>query len=171
MNPRGRSSVEEPRSGSGGYRGAMPRQDDFIERLAWLMDRSIPVGGGYSIGLDPIIGLVPGIGDFIGTAISSMIVFEAYRRGIPKPTVLRMVANVGIDAVLGAVPFLGDLFDFAFKANVKNLELYREAIAGVRDTRRDTRFLVGLAALVGILLAIPVLLIAWAVQYILPALT
>lgn len=138
--------------------------DQTIERLAWLMDGSIPLGS-YRIGLDPIIGLVPGVGDLIGTVVSSVIVVQAHRAGIPKPTLFRMVANVGIDALIGVIPFLGDLFDFAFKSNTRNVQLYREARAGVRDTRRDIGFLVVLLLALGAVVALPVLAIVWALQY------
>jgi hypothetical protein len=138
--------------------------DETIERLAWLMDRSIQLPGGYSVGLDPIIGLVPGIGDLIGTLVSSAIVVQAHRAGIPRSTLLRMVTNVGIDAVVGAIPFLGDLFDFAFKANTKNLELYRSARTGARDTRRDVGFLVAVLVALGSIVALPVLGIIWLIQ-------
>jgi len=125
------------------------------------MDRSIPIGGGYSIGLDPIIGLVPGIGDLIGTVVSAVIVYHAHRAGAPKVTVLRMLVNVGLDSVAGAIPFLGDAFDFVFKANQKNLELYRDAMSGMRDTRRDMGFLVVVLIALVLLLAIPILAIVW----------
>src|SRR3954447_13092616 len=108
------------------YSGRPHPSDEVIERLAWLMDNSIPIGGGFRIGLDPIIGLIPGLGDLIGALVSSMIVLQAHRAGIPRSTLLRMVANVGIDAAIGTVPFVGDALDFAFKANQKNLELYRQ---------------------------------------------
>jgi hypothetical protein len=125
------------------------------------MDRSIPLGGGYSIGLDPIIGLIPGVGDLITTAVSGFIIYQAQRAGIPKSTVLRMMINVGIDGAVGAIPFLGDLFDFAFKANQKNLELYRESMWGTRDTRRDTWFVAVVFIGIAILLALPILAIVW----------
>jgi hypothetical protein len=93
-----------------------------------------------------------------------MIIFHAHRAGIPRPTLLRMVANVGIDSVLGAIPFVGDLFDIAWQANTKNLELYRQAIRGERRTRQDTSFLIMLLAAVAVIVAIPVLLLVWLVQ-------
>jgi hypothetical protein len=130
------------------------------------MDRSIPIGGRYSIGLDPIIGLVPGIGDLIGTVVSGVIVYHAYQAGAPKVTVLRMLVNVGLDSVVGAIPFLGDLFDFVFKANQKNLELYRDAMSGMRDTRRDTGFLVVVVIGLALLLALPVLAMVWLIRAI-----
>ena len=125
------------------------------------MDGSIPLGRGYSIGLDPIIGLIPGIGDLIGTAISGFIVYHAHRAGAPKPTVLRMMVNVGVDSAVGAIPFLGDVFDFAFKSNQKNLALYRDAMSGMRDTRRDTGFLIVVLVGLALLFVLPILAIVW----------
>ncbi len=130
------------------------------------MDNSIPLPGGFRIGLDPLLGLMPGIGDLVGSLISAGIVLQAHRVGLPKPTLLRMVANVGIDAAVGSIPFAGDLFDFAFKANTKNLQLYRESRAGLHDARRDTWFLVVLLLALGLAVAIPMLLVLWAIQAI-----
>lgn len=133
--------------------------DEMVERLAWLMDNSIPLGSGYRIGLDPIIGLIPGIGDVLSTLISAALIVQAQRAGIPRATLLRMVANVGIDAVVGAIPVAGDVFDFAFKANQKNLQLYRESRAGVRKPGRDRLFLAGLFLLLAVLAAIPIVVL------------
>lgn len=130
------------------------------------MDRSIPIGSGYSIGLDPIVGLIPGIGDLISTAVSGFIILQARRMGVPKATVVRMMVNVAIDSAVGAIPFFGDVFDFAFKANQKNLELYRQSMTGIRDTRRDTGFLIAVVLGLAILLAIPVLAIIWLARLI-----
>ena len=128
------------------------------------MDGSIRLPGGFSIGLDPLIGLIPGIGDLIGTMVSSAIVLQARRAGIPKATLMRMIANVALDAIVGAIPFLGDVFDFAFKANAKNLELYRSARTGLRDTRRDVGFLSVVLLALGMVMALPVLAVIWVVQ-------
>lgn len=150
------------------YSGIRPHPaDQVVERLAWLMDHSIPLGRGMRIGLDPIIGLIPGLGDLIGSLVSATIVLQAHRAGIPRPTLMRMVANVGIDAAVGAIPFAGDLFDFAFKANTKNLQLYRESRAGVRDQRKDWLFLLGLLLALGLAVAIPILLMVWLFQTVL----
>ena len=142
--------------------------DESIEKLSWLMDNSIPIRGKYSIGLDPIIGLIPGVGDLIGTLVSAFIVLQAHRAGVPKPTILRMLANVGIDSTVGAIPFLGDIFDFAFKANRRNLELYRASIAGAHSTKRDYGFLLLLLVGLALLIAIPVLVILWLARLTFP---
>jgi hypothetical protein len=77
-----------------------------------------------------------------------------------------MVANVAIDSVVGSVPFLGDIFDVAWQANTKNLELYKQALRGERRTSRDTGFLLMLLAAVVIMVAVPVFLMIWAVQHV-----
>lgn len=91
--------------------------------LAWIMDRSIPIGGGRYVGLDPIIGLIPGLGDWLGAAISGVMVYEAVRLGLPVTVLVRMLANIAIEAAVGAVPVLGDIFDAAWQANQRNLRL------------------------------------------------
>ena len=140
--------------------GANRPAEETIEQIAWLMERSIPIGG-YRIGLDPILGLIPGVGDVLSSLISTVLVVQAYRAGVPKITVMRMVGNVGIDAVLGAVPFIGDLFDFVWKANTKNLELFRASVTGQRRTSSDWGFVLILALGLALVLAIPVLLLIW----------
>lgn len=94
-----------------------------IRFLANLLDTCFVLPGGYRIGIDPILGLIPGVGDIIGAALSLYLVREASRLGISKWIVFRMVGNVGVEALIGCVPVLGDLFDAAFKANIRNLRL------------------------------------------------
>ena len=97
-----------------------------LEVLAWVLDSSIPVPGTrLRIGLESLIGLVPVIGDVIGVAISSYILVLAARQGVPRVTLLRMGFNVTLEGVVGLIPVAGDLFDFAWKANTKNVALLR----------------------------------------------
>lgn len=91
--------------------------------LAWWLDSSIPLPGGYRIGFDGIIGLIPGLGDIVGGGLSSWIVYRAYQQGVPKFILARMLINILIDAVVGAIPIFGDIFDFIWKANQRNEEL------------------------------------------------
>ena len=136
----------------------LPPAPEWIDRLAWLMDRSIPIGR-WKIGLDGIIGLVPGLGDLVGAAISGVIVAAGIRAGLPRSAIARMVANVGIEALVGIVPFLGDLFDMAFKANTRNVQIYREALRGQRNRSKDSLFVTGVVLAFAALLALPVLVI------------
>ena len=117
------------------------------------MDESIRIGR-WSVGLDGFVGLIPGIGDMAGAAVSALIIARAMQSGISKSAVLRMVINVGLDSLVGAVPLFGDLFDFAFKSNSYNLKIYREALRSEREPLRDWLF-VGFVLL--ILLAIVLL--------------
>lgn len=104
--------------------------DREMERLERLLDQAFRVPGlGVRIGLDGLIGLVPGVGDTATAALAGLIVLAAWRRGARRRTLLRMGLNVGIDWLVGAVPLAGDLFDFAYKANMRNLRLLREDIA------------------------------------------
>lgn len=91
--------------------------------FAWWLDSSIPLPGGYRIGLDGIIGLVPGVGDMVGGGLSSWILYQAYQQGAPKLILARMLINILIDAVVGAIPLVGDIFDFIWKANLRNVAL------------------------------------------------
>jgi len=138
--------------------------DPWVEKLAWVMDRSIPIGGGLRIGLDPIIGLVPGLGDIVGALVSAAIVLSAVRARLPRSAIARMVANIAIDAVVGAVPLLGDVFDAAWQANVRNVQIYREALRQGRSRTVDSLFVAGVVLAFVLLLAIPVAVIVLLVK-------
>ena len=100
-----------------------------LDRYATLMDARFRVPGTrIRFGLDPIIGLLPGIGDALGLALSLYVVVEATRLGVPKRVLFRMLRNVGLEALVGVVPVLGDVFDIAFKANLRNAALLRRYI-------------------------------------------
>ena len=109
-----------------------------IERLGHLLDNSIRLPGGYRIGWDAIIGLIPGFGDIAGFVLSAYIVYEAARFRVPKVTLGRMVINLGIEALIGLLPFLGDLFDAAFKANLRNLDLLHHHIGEDRHRQEPS---------------------------------
>jgi hypothetical protein len=109
------------------------RRLERLRRLAVLMDSAIEVPGlGVSFGVDPIIGLVPVVGDLVSTAASLYIVYEAHRLGASKGVLARMLGNVALDLLVGEIPVLGDVFDVAFKANVRNLRLLGIDAKGVK---------------------------------------
>lgn len=110
-----------------------------LQRLARLWDAAVRLPGGIAIGLDPLVGLVPGIGDAAGALVSGYIVLEAARLGVPGATLVRMLANIGIDALLGAVPVLGDIFDVAWKSNLKNVALIERHLADPHGARAASR--------------------------------
>jgi len=97
-----------------------------IVRLEQLLEGLIRVPIiGRKIGLDALIGLVPGIGDAVAGAMGLYLVWEARNLGASNATLLRMLANVGIDTALGSVPIVGDMFDVFFRSNTRNLKLIR----------------------------------------------
>src|SRR5687767_2988259 len=101
-----------------------------LRRLAQLLDSSWGIPGTrWRIGLDALLGLVPGLGDAAGLIMAVYIIARAKGLGASKSTLVRMSVNVGIDALVGAVPALGDLFDAAFKANVRNIRLLEKDLA------------------------------------------
>jgi hypothetical protein len=114
----------------GTHRGGAHAESDALARLdflATLLDSAFLIPGtNVRFGLDGIIGLVPGIGDAITTAMSAWIVYEAKQLGVPKHVLARMIGNVALDGLVGAVPLAGDVFDVMFRANRRNIKLLRE---------------------------------------------
>lgn len=95
-----------------------------LERLLEGLFRMPLVG--RKVGLDAIVGLVPGIGDVVTAGMGLYLVWEARNLGLPRWQIWRMLGNIGIDTLLGAVPVAGDLFDFVYRSNTKNLKIIRK---------------------------------------------
>ena len=112
--------------------------DPLLEELSDWMDAKFEIPGtGIRFGLDPLLGLIPGLGDTLTALLSAFILSAAVQRGVPRITMARMGLNIGIDFLLGAVPLVGDLFDVAWKANLKNMELLRRStLAPDHEARR-----------------------------------
>ena len=122
------------------HRAAEHRAVERLRALAYLLDDRFAIPGTrYRIGLDGLVGLVPGIGDAVTTVLALYIVFEARRLGVPLTKLGRMGVNVGLDAVLGAVPLVGDLFDVAWKANRRNLTLLLDHLEAAGTRRAGHR--------------------------------
>lgn len=103
------------------------RDDAAVRRMrtvAYLLDDSVPIPGTrFSVGIDPLLGVLPVSGDVVGAGLSLYIVAESARLGVSTPTLLRMLANVSLDFAAGSIPVVGTVFDAAWKANKRNLEL------------------------------------------------
>ena len=107
-----------------------------LRKFAFLMDEAFPLPGtNIRVGLDAVIGLIPGIGDVVGGVMSTWIVVGALRHRVPARIIARMVLNILIDLLFGAVPVAGDVFDFLYEENVKNMRLLEKH----RDRRRPPR--------------------------------
>jgi len=144
-----------------------------VRVLAQLLDNAITIPGtGWKIGIDPIVGLIPGIGDLIGAILSAYIILEAARAEVPGFTLFRMVANLGLDTLVGSIPAVGDVFDAAWKSNMRNVALLERHLskqAALPPQRRSYSIgaivLTGIALLVilgvGLLLGIFVARLIW----------
>jgi hypothetical protein len=113
-------------------------------QFAWWLDESIKLPFvPFRIGLDAVVGLLPGAGDLVVGTMGAYALVVAWRLGAPAWVLGRMLANIGTDTILGAVPLLGDLFDAAFKANTRNRRLLEEWVARPGHTsRRSAAWLV-----------------------------
>ncbi len=100
-----------------------------VYRLARLLDSQFRIPGtGIRFGLDSILGLIPGAGDTVTAAMAGYIIFEAWRMGIRKGIIVKMVGNVVLDWVIGSIPLLGDIFDIGFKASTRNMYMLEEEL-------------------------------------------
>lgn len=121
---------------------------DRVRTLSYLLDNSIPIPGtSYRVGLDPLLGLVPGGGDTVGMILSAYIVMEGIRLRLPRESVTRMVSNLLLDAVLGTVPLVGDVFDATWKANSRNLALLEAHVQNPEGSRSADRWFLFLMAM------------------------
>lgn len=126
-----------------------------IRGLAQLLDNAIQIPGTrWRFGFDAIVGLIPVAGDLIGGLLSGYIILEAARAKVPTLTLARMLANVGIDTLVGSVPALGDLFDAAWKANIKNVELLERHLAVTAAPSGESRGVIGATVLAVIALVL-----------------
>jgi NAD/NADP transhydrogenase beta subunit len=99
----------------------------WIEKISKFLDSRFRIPGtNFTFGWDPLIGLIPGVGDFAGFIISSILMMYMTRYGASRKVVIMMSLNVLIDATFGSIPFIGSVFDFGFKANKRNIQLLKE---------------------------------------------
>jgi hypothetical protein len=136
---------------------------EALRRVAQLLDSAFVVPGtSYRVGLDPIVGLVPWLGDLVSPVFTIAMLWQARDLGLPRVVQLRMLFNVSIDTLVGLVPFFGDLFDFAWKANIKNMVLLERHVAEEhRASPGDWAFVIVSIVLVLVVAAVPFLLAGW----------
>jgi hypothetical protein len=123
--------------------------------VAHLLDEAVRIPGtDYRIGLDPLLGLLPVVGDAPAAAASAYVVATAAALGVPHTTLARMFLVVAVDAVVGSLPLVGDVFDAAFKANVRNVRLLEARLERPEAAVVDRRLLLAAGAAVCALLFI-----------------
>ena len=100
------------------------RLEPLFRWVAIVMDELIALPNSkFKFGLDPLIGLIPGIGDTASAIVSALVLIQAARRGLPKILLARMSLNILINEIVGIIPGVGDVFSFWFKSNKRNYEL------------------------------------------------
>ncbi len=129
-----------------------------IERarlLARLLDRLLRIPGtNIGIGLDPILGVIPGLGDALTMGLAGYLIVQAARAGASRDLLLRMLWNVTVDTLVGSVPVVGDLFDVTWAANLKNVELLERQLRDPGEARAAGRRFVALLVAALVLLAL-----------------
>jgi hypothetical protein len=140
-----------------------PRGLDALRRWARIFDSAFRIPGTrITFGLDPILGLIPGLGDVASPVFSLFFLWHGLRLGVPKVVLARMVFNALIDAGVGAIPVVGDVFDFGWKANAWNLALLeRHAVPGRRPTSGDWLVVILCSLAVVTAALVPILVLTW----------
>jgi hypothetical protein len=126
-----------------------------LKRLSHNLDEAITIPGTErKIGIDPIIGLIPGGGDLIGGALSIYIMHAGIRMGVPRAVIIRMFGNVALDFIIGCIPIIGDLFDAMWKSNQRNVKLIEQSVMSERKNTIFGFLLIGvlIKTLVGVIL-------------------
>lgn len=106
-------------------------------RFAKWMDQSIRLPGGFRIGVDGLVGLIPGVGDLVGLGLSSYPILQAHRAGVSRWHIARMSGNVLLETLIGSIPVVGDLFDFWFKANMRNVKILQQQLNHSRHSFKE----------------------------------
>ena len=142
--------------------------DGNLNIYAHLLDDVFRIPGTrIRLGLDGVIGLVPGIGDALAGIASSVFILAAWLRGVPYVTIARMMFNLGLAVLIGTVPLFGDIFDILWKTNRRNYALLtRQLREPHRHTWKDYAFLAALAVGLVALLAAPVVLLLLAAMWL-----
>ena len=121
-----------------------------ILAMSHMLDELVRVPGtSVKLGVDPLVGLIPVVGDIAAAVPGAWLIMEAWRFGIPHVVLGRMVVNLTVDLGIGAIPLIGDVYDIFFRSNARNLDLFRRyALEPETSTRRHRAFFIGLALFV-----------------------
>jgi len=135
------------------------------EFLAKILDTTVKIPGTpFYVGLDPLLGLIPGIGDVLANLIGTVILILAARLDVPQIVIARMSVNLLINGTIGAIPILGDLFSIWFRSHARNAELLRRAATQPhRETQQARLYVAGIIGGTVVLLLLAVAFVLWIV--------
>ena len=153
-------------------KGAEKPVEPLFRFIALIMDNLVRVPGtNFRIGLDPLLGLIPGVGDTSSAVVSALALVQAARQGMPKIVLARMALNILLNELIGIVPVIGDAFSFWFKSNARNYELVKQHASGSRTAKRsDWVFVIGVIILLAILVVTGLAVSFWLLQQLFKAL-
>lgn len=136
--------------------------------LAKALDTTVKIPGtSIYIGLDPLLGLIPGIGDAVANLIGTVILGLATRVRVPRIVLARMSLNLLINGVVGAIPIIGDLFSVWFQSNMRNAALLREAaMKPDRETRPDWLYVGGIVGGTVVLMLLAIAFVVWVLAHL-----
>lgn len=131
----------------------------WVERIAEILDSKFRVPGtNFRFGIDPLLGLVPFVGDITSFAISGYLIIFIAKKGISRKALILMILNVVVDTILGSIPLVGNIFDFTFRANRRNIRLLREHYEEGKYQGSGTGIVLLIAGiLIGLLILISIL--------------
>ncbi len=149
--------------------GGKQAVEPLFRLIAMLMDNLVRVPGTkVRFGIDPLIGLIPGLGDTGSAMVSALALIQAARHGLPKIVLARMSVNILLNELIGIVPVVGDAFSFWFKSNARNHELVKQHIAGARRASRgDWIFVFGVLVLLAVVVCIGIAVSLFVLQQLL----
>ncbi len=170
INGRRRPPVEEPEfEVLPPERGGKQAVEPLFRWIALVMDDFVRVPGTqFRFGLDPLIGLIPGLGDTGSAMVSAIALIQAARKGIPKIVLGRMATNILVNELVGIVPVIGDAFSFWFKSNARNYQLLKQHTAGTRKaSRSDWIFVFGVLLALVVVVAVGIVVSLFVLQQLL----
>jgi len=135
------------------------------EFLAKILDTTVKIPGTpFYVGLDPLLGLIPGVGDMIANLIGTVILILAARLRVPRVVIIRMSLNLLINGTVGAIPILGDLFSIWFRSHARNAELLRRAATHpYRETQQARLYVAAIIIGTVVLLLVAIAAVLWVV--------
>ena len=151
---------------------ALGRRVARLREWAGLLDNAFGIPGTrLRFGWDPILGLVPGIGDLIAPAYGIAIIVTAAQLGVPRVVQVRMLLTAAVDLVVGSIPVVGDVFDFVWRANYRNMALLERHLQAPRPARRtDWLFVIVVLAVLALIALLPLVVLALLLQWLIQAL-
>ena len=147
-------------------KGSAQNLESLFRWIALLMDNFLRIPGtSFRFGIDPLIGLIPGLGDTGSAMVSALALIQAARYGLPKIVLARMAMNILLNELIGIVPVIGDAFSFWFKSNARNHQLIKEHMGAPRKSKRsDWIFVIGVLLVLGIIVGVGILVSLFVLQ-------